>query len=151
MANIISNWVLVEDSLSHLYGFLMGTYQEATPGYGAPTHPVARQVFSVVESLNARLELVNELCGWRAKDEAPTFAELRTSIRRVGAGRHLVAHGHWHLCERYPNDLVLFPFYGLPVRYTAKDFEEISARILAVNEKLGQLVHRIFLKGSKHA
>lgn len=144
MGNIVSNWVLVENDLMDFYGFLMGAYIDLKPGFSPPTHPVARQVFSVVESFNARLELVEELCKWVAADQAEAFAAFRISVRRVGRGRHLVAHGLWYVCAEYPDDLILQPHFGDWARYTIKDFEAINGRILDARGDLTQITAQYY-------
>ncbi|MEH6697366.1 MAG: hypothetical protein V7672_01570 [Brevundimonas sp.] len=151
MGNIVANWVLIEDDLMILYGFLMGVYIDLKPGFAPPTHPVARQIFSVVESFNARLELVEELCKWVASDELESFSCFRKSVRRVSSGRNLVAHGNWRLCAKYPDDLILEPPFGHSIRYTLGDFRDINVRILEARKELRQIIQRFYQGREEHS
>lgn len=143
MGNIVANWVVVEDQLMSFYELLMGAYIDIKPGFAPPTHPVARQVFSVLESFNAKLSLVDELCKWVASDQAPAFAEFRDTIRSVGRGRHLVAHGLWYVCDAHPDDLILRTTDRW-VRYTLMDFETINRRILDCRQELSQITMQYY-------
>jgi hypothetical protein len=64
--NVCANWALVERDLMELYSMLMGTYLFTFPGFEPPNHPVAYQVFDTLNNLQARMDLLLELCKWRA-------------------------------------------------------------------------------------
>lgn len=143
IGNVVANWVLLEGDLTDFYAFLMGTYLPNEAGWAPPTHPVASQVFAVVQSFNARLKLVDELCQWRGgKEEAEAFSELVPRIRHVAGARATVAHAQWMISDRHPRALILRR--RPPQVWVKRDFENVSRRILETRASLNRIIQSFY-------
>ena len=148
IASIITNWVLVEDSLQFYYGLLMGEYlplERFDSGTTTlpPTHPVAFQIFKEVESFRARTGLVDALAKWRLQEE--DYNVLATlvmpQLNKAHRARNLIAHGHWGISANRPDCILLIQTFGHPVAYNSEDLHLISNQILEAHGALNSIIN----------
>jgi hypothetical protein len=145
IGNVAANWVLVEEGMVTLYMLVMGKTLPNNPGWAPPTHPVARQIFDVVESISARVKLLDELCRWYASvEEAAEFSAMAPEIRKVAGARAEIVHAAWAIADELPNSLVLRPMFGKTMVWDRRDFENVSERILAIHRRLEALTHSFY-------
>lgn len=132
--NICANFALVEGRLVGLYALLLGlTLEYKPPAPGAPMiHAVAFQIFDALNSVRARLDLLQRaLDAYGAPDEARFFREtLSKEVMRCFGQRSIVAHGEWCTHPEYPDALILNRLQDVQQIWKAQDFEIISARIV---------------------
>jgi hypothetical protein len=151
MASIISNWTQIEEMLLWIYGLLMGDYLpqglfDPNVFTAPPSHPMARQIFDEVNSLNARLSLVAAICDWRLpKEDGEHFrAVLLPEIRRRSGERNKVAHQSWGVCNDYPDALILSAYYGPAQIWKMRDFRAVSDRIIALHSTLSKFIGKAY-------
>lgn len=161
IGNICVNWNLIEDTLMNLYALVMGDYMppltadiiaqlEREAGtklyFGAPTHPVARQIFDALNAFNPRLQLLEKLLVWRVPPEKVKYFRetIMPHLRKRFGERSLIAHGQWGVCDKCPDALILMPTFGKNMRYKREDFQDVSKRIVADYLILGKYNHGLY-------
>lgn len=130
---VASEWAFLENRITHLYAYLMGTYLPRTPGYHSPTHPVALQVFDTLETQRLRSDLLRKLTKWVVKD--PNLItmlgdKVLPAVQKSAKLRNTLVHGHWGVSDEYPDELILMPTFGKKLVYGEADFEEAVTRII---------------------
>jgi hypothetical protein len=134
--NICANFALVEGRLVGLYALLLGlTLEYKPPAPGAPMiHAVAFQIFDALNSIKARLDLLQRaLDTYATPDEAKHFREkLSPEVMKCFGQRSIIAHGEWCVHPEYLDALILNRLQAVQQIWTAKDFEVISTRIVAL-------------------
>lgn len=143
---ICSDWANVEDLLGTLYGNLMGVYLPTTPGAEPALHPVARQIFSEINTIHSRVNLVKKLAAWVIRDEDKKTEMLKVldEIKNAGKGRNKVAHGIWGICESESDALIYTPDFGHKMIYKKSDFEEILSKIHEAQAKLRRVLYQFY-------
>jgi hypothetical protein len=158
VATIVTNWSLIEDELTTIYGLVMGDYitlpkniLDSGLAWSPPNHPIAFQIFEKIQSLYAKLDLIDGILEWRAKQhQLAAFRDIhRKSIQKSYAKRNQIAHGIWGVCEDYPLDAVLLPKFGRQMRYSLRDFNETNETIISTHRDFGKFIHELYLDRAK--
>ena len=152
LGSIAAEWGSLEDRITFFYAYLMGRYLPRTPGFSPPIHPVALQVFDVLETLRKRLELIESLGAWVIKNDA-LVQELRDTVMpailRASKLRNEYLHAHWGVADEYPDALILLPIFGNNMACEESDFNEAINRIIAATDIVGKFEVKVreFLDG----
>jgi hypothetical protein len=110
-----------------------------------PLHPVALQVFEVIETVYKRISLVRKLGEWTIKDEK-LKSELKNVLNAIeGAAktRNNVVHANWGISGDRLDALILQPVFGHSMVYTREDFELILEQIRTAIKLLGNFESRV--------
>lgn len=140
LGNMVAEWGLMENRLIHFYAYLMGRYlPRPDPGFAAPIHPVALQVFEEVDTVHKRLVLIERLFKWVVKDQALAgeLADVIRTVREASGRRNDYVHGHWGIADEYPDALILSPVFGRTMAYKEADFNEVIDLIVSARSTLG--------------
>lgn len=124
---VASEWTQLESHLIEMVSFALFVFSKQEN----VSKRLATDVMRTIESLSGRLDVIDTIMKPRIPEEM--FNEyrekIRPEIRRRAGERNRVVHGQWHICEKYPDDLILNNRTDEPMRYSVKDFEDIAARI----------------------
>ncbi len=149
IGNICANWTNIETILSQIYATLLGDDLPKPPLVVAPiAHPVGHMIFSSLNSLNAKLDLLESLIEYReGKETRISFNKtLRPKIAKASKQRNDVIHSQWALSNQYPDALIAIHPSKKAMLYKPKDFEEISTRILELQTPLWDFYHQLYEK-----
>ena len=132
---VATEWAAFERLLAQMFAVTLF-------GMGAPEgagEAISQQALGALESLSARLDIISAILKPRIPEELyERFQEtVMPDIRGRARERNRVIHGHWLICDDYPNDLIYAPWGKRRLRYTTKDFDDIAARI---NETSGRFI-----------
>jgi hypothetical protein len=132
--NVCANFALVEGRLVGLYALLLGMTLEFKPvAPGAPMiHAVAFQIFDALNSVKARLDLLQgAFDSYGTIEEAKHFRDkLSPEVMKCFNQRSIIAHGEWCVHPDYPDALILNRLQDVQQIWNRKDFEVISGRIV---------------------
>lgn len=133
-------WALIENDLSLIYSYLLGTTLPQPPDrFHPPLHPLGLQVFEALHALNNRIDLLNRLAKWQATTkERERIEDLIIQLRKASNLRNGIVHGMWGICDDYPDDLILHPSFeeAGPRRYREHDFDQVQGKLRALHEAL---------------
>ena len=138
---VAAEWAMVESLLTDMFTFsVFALSKEEHAG-----QRIVRQAMGALDSLNARLDIVEAII--RPRIDATLFEEyvkqIQPELRRRAGERNRVVHSEWHVCDRWPDDLIAFAPGQDPMRYTLKCFDDIAERIYQARVMLNNYWHRV--------
>ena len=95
------------------------------------SEPTAVAAMSALESLSARLDVIENALKRVLRGLSAEFETLRIAIRKCASGRNEVVHANWGVSPRYPADAIRIVEGIRYIKYTQRDFEDIVHRIIA--------------------
>jgi hypothetical protein len=136
MTGVIVAWTGLEEELAALLGAATGDFREEQDGgHSGTSNPITAAALGAIDSLHARLAVVNAV--WEAvalpSGLRSEFETLSKDIRKAAGWRNLVAHTGWMITKPFPND-VIHPQDQM--RYSSKDFEEMRGRIREIHRNI---------------
>lgn len=136
---VAAEWAFLEQSVMGFYAYLMGRYLPRLPGWSAPVHPVALQVFDTLETQRLRLDLLRKLTKWIVRDASLVVElddQVLPAIRKAGVLRNTLLHSSWGISPAYPEAIIRMPVFGHQLVYQATDLNEAIDRIIAARRML---------------
>lgn len=132
IAQVASAWAWLELHLSDMFSLGTGSIARKESGTTIwKTNRIARASFHALDSLNARLRIIEASLEIVAPEKVASFNEIAADVRRCATGRNKVVHSCWSISDRYPDDVVRTPALGGHELWTAKDFQNIIEQIEA--------------------
>lgn len=127
IALVVAEWAALEEMIFSEFSFALFAFDMVE----RHSHLVAKEAWNEMTNLPQRLGFIESVA--QRKIPQNLFDELENKvhpeIRKRAKERNRVVHGHWHLCSNYPEDLILNSEGEEKMRYTVKDFHDISQRI----------------------
>jgi hypothetical protein len=138
---VVAEWAALEEHLVEMFAYSL--FAMALEERGAMQ--VAKTALEQIDSLTVRLEVMGGLLKTRVKpEEHKYFAEtLRPEIRKRASERNRVAHSNWMLCDTEPDYYVVARFPDGDFKYSLKDFEDISDRIIETSNNIATFLMQI--------
>lgn len=134
IAVVAAAWAYLESELAETFGQITGEAKDAPHGRMFRPNRVAIASLRALESLNARISIVQAALAFHLPSEIQEkFAKIAMQLRRCAHSRNDVIHASWATTDKYPNDVLQsertpqgsFEY----VRYTEADFDQITERI----------------------
>ncbi len=135
IALVAAEWAALENHLIQLFKFCLFALQ----GESQTSGQIAQTAWENIGNLNTRLDLLESIARQRIPlDLLQEFKDtIKPEIRRRSIERNRVVHGHWHLCDKYPDDVILESYEpSRRLRYNVHDFDDIAARIISTSNLL---------------
>lgn len=140
IANICANWVLIEEDLNRIFSILVHLRHEEDGLRYNSLSGIGVQIIDTLNNFPPRLDLIERLLEWwKLDNELEKFRALRPKITARARERNTVAHGLWGIAanDELPEALILVQHDGAKsITYTSRDFEQISERILELDNEL---------------
>jgi len=166
IANVVGNWVYVEDQLNWIFSILLSLkYGDAKSYWDISLrhektnilhydqlNPLGSQILDTLNSHVPKLDLIERLLNWwNLDEELRKFQDLKIKVRKRAVERNTVAHGLWGTAA---NDELKDAFIlvekdrsdRMGLIYTCRDFVQISERILELDENLKKFSSELYEK-----
>jgi hypothetical protein len=130
---VAAEWAALEEHLISALAF--GLFAMTN----AQAHKVAKTALYALDSQSARLSVIEALLEQRVAPELHRFFvdTLKHEIRKRAKERNNVVHANWGIAREFPNDVILVSPENEHQRYSLKDFEDITDRIIATSNQVG--------------
>ena len=134
IAIIASTWAAIEDEIGQILASL----------FHHNSRKILITAFYTLNSLPAKISFIRKAAEQRLPEEMyREFNEkILSKLQPLSSQRAKVVHGMWGYSEEHPNSLILYPPIWLvvagdrvPMKYTAKDFEDIQDRLNKMHGK----------------
>jgi len=135
IVEVCGSWAHFEEMLLDLFNTVTSHWKTLPNGQRVPISNYAvLRAFKAVDTLHLKHVIMTSAFKGRLSEELIDEFEIlmRTARTRVKE-RNAVAHALWAICDAYPDDLLIATegAFGPTdyVRYTLKDFDNITARL----------------------
>ena len=144
---LASEWANAEMGLSFLFATLLGKYLPHNQRKGPPIHPAGMQIFDAIESLNKRLQLIQDLVDTllTKKSLVREFKkDIVLLVRKAGGRRNEFIHAYWGVNdEKYPHALMRARGIGDFLIYEESDFNEAISLCIAADNAVAEFENKV--------
>lgn len=135
---IASEWALLEAEFVHFFSIVTSEVKEQVPGqYSFVANPLARTIFSTLDSNSARQGIVRAECKKRlSKELNGEYGKVEDSIKNCRKSRNVALHSLWGITDEFPNDLIRTNKEPEYERFETSDFE---ATLNTINQAVFKL------------
>ena len=139
IADILSQWTRIEDSLVDTLGVSFGdlTFGEDGDSYSMRHSWPASVAMSAAETIRARVKLVERaLLPLLPDNLANDWKAIARELNNRAKERNVVAHTVWWISDDFTSIVVRQTSAGESLKYTRQDFVDIGDRIEALRKLL---------------
>ena len=140
LIGLVANaWAWLEYQLGDLFEIATAEIYRSDGHIIRRVSPIAIASFGTLESLSARLGVIEAALELMLPKAVPGFASLTAQIRSCARGRNQVVHSGWGVNEKFPRHVIRMPKGGVDpyIKWTPKDFQREIDQILAQSALIG--------------
>lgn len=142
IAQVAAAWAWLENALGQMFRLTTAKISVENDVTKFAPNPIALASFTALESLSARLSVIETSLELVLPKVVPDFTILARSIRRCAKGRNTVVHSCWGINARFPDDMIRMPVFGPQERWTITDFKNVLERIDRQSAEIMQFLTR---------